>query len=94
MGIIQPSAPLKTRLHRREFIGSGSRKELELRAATIIGADVLTEALNRHRQSEEPANILHTDFLLWSTGRKIDQAPKGVFIDDHVTHHYTLTTDY
>ncbi len=94
LGIIIPSAALKSRLFRREFIGSGSRKELELRAATIIGSDVLTDALNRYRKSEEPANILHTDFLLWSTGRKIDEAPEGVFIDNHVTHHYTLTTDY
>jgi len=94
MGIIEPSATLKSWLHRREFIASGSRKELEIRAATIVGADVLTEALNKYNQTEEPVNILHTDFLLWSTGRKIDEAPEGVFVDNHVTHHYTLTTDY
>ena len=94
MGIIRPSASLKGSLYNHEFIASGSRKELELRAATVVGADVLTEFLNKYNQTEEPVNILHTDFLLWSTGRKIDEAPEGVFVDTYVTHHYTLTTDY
>jgi len=94
MGIIEPTASLKNRLFSREFIKSGSKQELEIRAATIVGADILTEALNKYNQTEEPVNILHTDFLLWSTGRKIDEAPEGVFVDNHITHHYTLTTDY
>lgn len=93
MGIICPSAPLLTRIHQQQLISSGSRKELELRAATILGADGITEALN---EISPDRNIysLHTDFLLWSAGRKLNEAPKGLFVQDHITHHYTMTTDY
>lgn len=93
MGIIRPSASLMTRIHRRELIASGSRKELEIRAATIMGADGLTEALNEI-SPDKNYHSLHTDFLLWSAGRKIEEAPKGLFVQNHITHHYTMTTDY
>lgn len=94
MGILRPSASLRDSLHEREFIGSGSRRELELRAATIIGADALTEALNKYSEFEGSVNSLHTDFLLWSTTRRRDEVPEGVFIETDATHHFTLTTDY
>ncbi len=92
MGIIVPSAALMTRIYRRKRIHSGSRKELELRAATILGADAVMDIMNTRK---EPAiNSLHLDYLLWSTGRKSSEAPKGLFIQDDVAHHYTMTTDY
>jgi hypothetical protein len=94
MGIIVPSATLRSKLYKQEFFQSGSREELEIRAATIVGADFLAEALNRHKQLERPVNSLHIDFLLWSAGRKADKAPEGVFVGKHVKHHFTLTTDY
>ena len=92
MGVIVPSASLMTRIHRRERIHSGSRKELELRAASIIGADAVMNALNA--RTETAVNSLHIDYLLWSAGRKLDQAPNGLFVQNHITHHYTMTTDY
>ncbi len=93
MGIMIPSASLLTRIHRREPIASGSRKELEIRAATIMGTDGLTDALDE-LNPDRKINILHSDFLLWSAGRNLKDAPKGLFVQDHITHHYTMTTDY
>lgn len=93
MGIIQPSASLMTCIRGRELIVSGSKKELEIRAATIMGADGLTEALNEIAPDKN-IHSLHIDFLLWSAGRKIKEAPKGLFVQNHITHHYTMTTDY
>ena len=92
MGVIVPAASLMTRIHRRERIHSGSRKELELRAASILGADAVMDALNTRK--ETAINSLHLDYLLWSAGRKVDEAPEGLFVQHHITHHYTMTTDY
>ncbi len=92
MGVIEPSAPLLTRLHREQFLGSGSRKELELRAATVLGADAILEALQPLR--EETINPLHIDYLLWSAGRKKKDMPEGVFVKPFPNHHLTMTTDY
>lgn len=92
MGIISPNASLMARIHRREWIHSGSRKELELRAATVLGADALMNALNARR--EVPLNALHMDCLLWSAKRKATEVPDGLFVQDPITHHYTMTTDY
>jgi hypothetical protein len=92
MGVIEPSASLLTRLHCEQFLGSGSRKELELRAATILGADAILEELQPLR--EERLNALHTDYLLWSAGRKKNDMPEGLFVKPFPNHHMTLTTDY
>jgi len=92
MGVIVPSAPLMTKIHRREFLGSGSRKELELRAATIVGADAIMNILNT--LGDTHVNSLHVDYLLWSAGRKIKDAPANLFVQNHIMHHQTLTTDY
>lgn len=95
MGIIRPGNRLLRDLYVGEFIPSGSRRELELRAATIIGSDMLTEELNQFRSDTEPLNALHIDFLLWSTARDHDKyVEKGVFIIKEIDHHYTITTDY
>lgn len=92
MGIIEPSGILLSRINRQELIAPSSRIELELRAATVVGSDVLTEALSSVR--DEDVNILHTDFLLWSSARKKDQMPSGVFVKHWPNHHLTITTDY
>ncbi len=92
MGVIVPAASLMTRIHRREQIYSGSRKELELRAASVLGADAVMGALNAHK--ETALNSLHLDYLLWGARRKVDKAPEGLFVQNHITHHYTMTTDY
>jgi hypothetical protein len=73
-----------------DFIESGSLKELEIRAATIIASDILMEEINKRR--EEPINPLHMDYILWSAARKRDDY--GDLFVKNLNHHYTLTTDY
>ena len=92
MGILVPTASLLSELYCKQFIRSGSRKELEIRASTIIGADLLTEELNRIKGTED-INALHTDYLLWGASRRSD-IPEGVFSRSSPNHHYTMTTDY
>ena len=96
MGIIVPSAALMTRLHRQEFIGSGSRKELEIRAATILGADMLMKALNSFRPDDGQLSSLNIDYLLWISSRNsgISAGDQELFIQNHIKHHLTMTTDY
>ena len=91
MGIIEPTAPLLTRLHQNQFLGSGSRKELELRAATILGADALMYALG---EEIGDMNALHIDYLLWGAARKKEEMPEGVFAKPWPNHHLTMSTDY
>ena len=91
MGIIEPRASLLTRLHQNQFIGSGSRKELEIRAATILGTDMLTAALG---ELLGDINVLHTDYLLWRATRIKDQLPPEVFSRPWPNHHLTMSTDY
>ncbi len=93
MGILIPSAALLSRLHRQQLIASGSRKEKEIRAATIMGADGITDALNE-LMPDKNLNALHTDFLLWSARHQIEKAPEGLFVQHHINHHRTMTTDY
>jgi hypothetical protein len=92
MGVIEPRSQLLTRLHRMEFLASGSQKELELRAASIIGADLITE--NLKSLVDESVNSLNTDFLLWSASKRGVEMPAGLFTHEWPNHHYTMTTDY
>lgn len=92
MGIINPGPLLKSSLHKQDFIETGSRLELELRAASILGGQYLTKALDEIKA--EDVNSLHTDFLLWSAGRKSTQVPPVVFVERTPKHHMTWTTDY
>lgn len=92
LGVIEPRSQLLTRLHRKEFLASGSQKELELRAASIIGADLITE--NLKSLVDESVNSLNTDFLLWSASKSGVEMPSGLFVREWPNHHYTMTTDY
>jgi hypothetical protein len=91
MGVVVPKPPLLTKLHRREFLGTGSHKELELRAASIVGADAIMRALDA---GTGRVNSLHMDYLLWSAGRRVGESPEGLFVQNHIVHHLTMTTDY
>lgn len=92
MGIIEPRSQLLTRLHRKEFLAAGSQKELELRAASVVGADMITE--NLKSLIDEGVNSLNTDFLLWSASKRGVEMPAGLFTHEWLNHHYTMTTDY
>lgn len=91
MGIIKASGRLLSRLAKNKEIESGSCKELELRAATIVASDLLVDALNKERGGNLTA--LHIDYMLWSCGRKSLSLPDGV-IGSLPNHHRTFTTDY
>lgn len=92
MGVIEPRPQLLTRLHRMEFLGAGSQQELELRAASIMGADMITE--NLKSLVDESVNALNTDFLLWSASKRGAEMPVELFTREWPNHHYTMTTDY
>lgn len=92
MGVIEPRPQLLTRLHRMEFLQSGSQQELELRAASIAAADLITE--NLKSLVDEGVNSLNTDFLLWSASKRGAEMPVGLFTREWPNHHYTMTTDY
>lgn len=94
LGIIRPGAQLRSDLYNNREISSGSRKELEIRAATILGADMLRSALISTTLNEE-LNSLHLDAFLWFLGRN----PSGIVDGESFTaeipnHHRTFTTDY
>lgn len=62
--VIELSSELAERIDTRELIPSGSREEVELRAATVHAADLLIEAVNSHR--EDPIHAPHMDYKLFS----------------------------
>lgn len=92
MGIIRYALPLSNTIASNQLIPYGSKQELEIRAATVVGTDLLTEALNEFHEGE--LNVLHTDYLLWSAMRKRDSLPDGVMSIIGMPHHRTMTTDY
>ena len=92
MGVIRYGASLLSTIGSNELIPYGTRRELEIRAATIVGTDMLTAHLNEYHGGE--LNVLHTDYLLWSAMRKRDSLPEGIMNLVDMPHHRTMTTDY
>ena len=92
MGIIEYSAPLLSRIASRELIPSGSRQELEIRAASLVGADLLMLCLNKYR--DENINALEMDYFLWSLMHKSSSISSAILISKDMPHHLTMTTDY
>ncbi len=92
MGIIRYSPSLLKNISSNQLIPYGSKQELEIRAATIVGTDMLTSNLNEYHDGS--LNALHADYLLWSAMRKRDSLPPGVMSSIDVPHHRTMTTDY
>ena len=74
LGVLRYSGRLATTIARRELIAAGSAPEIEIRAATIWGCELLRQAL-RERGRDVPAHAL--DWLLWTTGQSLppDTAP-------------------
>jgi hypothetical protein len=92
MGIIRYSPELLRIISSNELIPSGSKPELEIRAATIVATDLLTFELNKYHDNS--LNVLHVDYLLWSLMRKRNSLPTGVMSLTDIPHHRTMTTDY
>lgn len=93
MGIIRPGLDLDNALRHEVLIESQTRLELEIRAATVAGADQLLHFL-RHYRGDPSLNALHVDYILWSAARKKEDMPDGVFVRPWLPHHLTITTDY
>jgi hypothetical protein len=68
LGILRYSDELAARIARREIIPAGSRAEIEIRAATVWGCELLRQALatrGRHIAAHE------LDWLLWTEGQAL-----------------------
>lgn len=91
LGLISPGTELQSVYQSGLFLESGSRIELEIRAASIVASDLLIKDLRRVT-GNTAINALHVDFLLWSA-RKNKLLDK-LCVEDHFPHHFTMTTDY
>jgi len=68
MGIMKKSEELENRIQNWKEIKKDSIEELELRAHTIYGADLLIKEVNKYRNKK--INALQMDYQLWSETRK------------------------
>ncbi len=92
MGVIRYNPTLVNIIASNQLIPYGCKQELEIRAATIVGTDMLTAQLNEYHNGA--LNVLHTDYLLRSAMRKRDSLPSGIMSSVDLPHHRTMTTDY
>jgi hypothetical protein len=83
LGILRYSDPLASRIAARRHLPAGSTPEIEIRAATIWGCELLRQALV-HRGRMVAAHEL--DWLLWEQGQSL---PKGT-----APYHLTSTVFY
>lgn len=68
LGIIRYREDLADRIHRREIIPAGSREEIEIRAGTIWGCELLHLALAGRGRNMTAHEI---DWLLWEQGQSL-----------------------
>jgi hypothetical protein len=92
MGVIRYEPSLLSDISSNKLIPYGSKQELEIRAATVVGTDMLTAELNEYHDGS--LNVLHADYLLWSAMRTRGSLPPGVMSSIDLPHHRTMTTDY
>jgi hypothetical protein len=73
-GILVYSPSLAETVDRQELIPPGDPREVEIRAGTVWGCELLRQALERHRPGQ-PLRAFEVDWLLWSDaqGRTISQ---------------------
>lgn len=85
-GILIYSTELAEKVDAGEVIDAGSGEEIEIRAGTVLAADMLKEKINFYRlkNGKPPVNNLHIDKELWFAGTSIEG----------VNHHFTRTTAY
>lgn len=70
LGVLKYDSSLRSTIDNRTLIEAGSRKEIELRVATIAGADLLMESLNQQR--ELPVYGPHMDYKLFSVRDNVE----------------------
>lgn len=61
---------LENKIQNWKEIKKDSLEELEIRAHTIYGADLLIKEVNKHLPKDKKINALHMDYKLWSGTRK------------------------
>lgn len=83
LGILRYEPYLAERISRREILRAGSEEEIEIRAATIWGVELLRRALAGFGRALAAGDI---DWLLWQAGQRL---PSG-----SDPYHRTLTTFY
>lgn len=66
LGILVYSADLSTKIDRRQLIPAGSPAEVEIRASTIWGCELLRRALARRGRA---MNAFEIDWALWTAGQ-------------------------
>lgn len=82
MGILRYTNTLSNAINEGKMIERGSFVEIEIRANTIVAAQLLQDEINSVR--DEKVNALNIDFKLWSEGKNFKDAK----------HHLTETTAY
>ena len=70
LGVLRYRDDLAGAIRRRELIPSGSREEIEIRAATIWGCELLRQALTRQDRDFTAAEV---DWLLWNQGQRLPE---------------------
>lgn len=68
LGILQYSDPLASRIAARKHLPAGSTQEIEIRAATIWGCELLRQALVRHGRIVAAHEL---DWMLWEQGQSL-----------------------
>lgn len=66
LGVMKKTEELEKKIQNWEEIKKDSLEELEIRAHTIYGADLLIKEVNKYRQEDKKINALHMDYKLWS----------------------------
>jgi hypothetical protein len=83
LGVLRYHPTLPERIARRELFPAGSEEEVEIRAATVWGVELLRRALTERGRSLTAAEL---DWLLWQAGQHL---PAG-----SEPYHRTLTVYY
>ena len=71
LGILRYRDDLAESIRRRELIPAGSRPEVEIRAATIWGCELLRQALASGGRAFTASEV---DWLLWNQGQSLPEA--------------------
>ena len=83
LGILRYHPALAERIARRELLPAGSEEEVEIRAATVWGVELLRRALTERGRSLTASEL---DWLLWQVGQHLPA--------DTEPYHRTLTVYY
>ena len=80
------SSDLSNMIDNKKLIGAGSRYEILIRAATVIGVEKLKEKIKQLKNID--LKSIEIDWYLWNRGEQLNE--KGKIQN----HHRTLTTYY